>query len=179
MKKRKKIVVFCIFLIVIIIGLIICYCVKNMTTSKRDNTNENVYNVDENKIEKESNVNLDNIDKTELKIEKNIDKINNNKIEWGIKRGDNNNQPDVGSKNKKLMDEYGEIYLGNNNKPYVYLTFDLGYEAGYTEKILEVLKQNEVKATFFITGHYLNTQSDLVQKMINEGQIVRKSHCQS
>ena len=43
---------------------------------------------------------------------------------------------------------------------------------GYTEKILEILKQNEVKATFFITAHYLNTQEDLVRKMINEGHII-------
>ena len=53
-----------------------------------------------------------------------------------------------------------------------YLTFDEGYEAGYTPKILDVLKQNNVKATFFITAHYLNTQSDLVKQMIDEGHIV-------
>ena len=50
--------------------------------------------------------------------------------------------------------------------------FDEGYEAGYTPKILDVLKQNNVKATFFITAHYLNTQSDLVKQMIDEGHIV-------
>ena len=48
----------------------------------------------------------------------------------------------------------------------------MGYEGGYTEKILDVLKQNNVKATFFITGHYLNTASDLVKRMIDEGYIV-------
>ena len=48
----------------------------------------------------------------------------------------------------------------------------LGYEAGYMEKILEVLKQNNVKACFFITAHYLNTQPDLVKRMIDEGHIV-------
>ena len=40
------------------------------------------------------------------------------------------------------------------------------------KKILEVLKQNNVKATFFITGHYLNTSSDIVKRMIDEGHIV-------
>ncbi len=50
--------------------------------------------------------------------------------------------------------------------------FDAGYEGGYTEKILEVLKSNNVTATFFITGHYLNTSSDLVKKMIDSGNIV-------
>ena len=101
-----------------------------------------------------------------------IESLNNTKIEWGIKRGDNHNQPDLGSKNKQLMEQYNGICMGSDKKPYIYLTFDSGYEAGYTEKILEVLKQNNVKATFFITAHYFNTRSDLVKRMIDEGHIV-------
>jgi len=49
------------------------------------------------------------------------------------------------------------------------LTFDEGYEAGYTENILRILKENDVKATFFITAHYLNTAPELVERMIAEG----------
>lgn len=56
------------------------------------------------------------------------------------------------------MDIYDGICIGNENSKYVYLTFDEGYEAGYTSKILAVLKQNKVPAAFFITAHYLNTQ---------------------
>ena len=62
--------------------------------------------------------------------------------------------------------------MGNDEDKYVYLTFDEGYEAGYTSKLLDILKENEVKAAFFITGHYLNTQSDLVKRMIDEEHIV-------
>ena len=40
------------------------------------------------------------------------------------------------------------------------------------KKILEVLKQNNVKATFFITAHFFNTQEELVNQMIKEGHIV-------
>lgn len=98
--------------------------------------------------------------------------LSNKKIGWGIKRANNHVQPDVGSENKKIIDKYNGLCLGNSEKKYVYLTFDAGYEAGYTEKILEVLKQNDVKATFFITGHYLNTQPELVQKMIENGNTV-------
>ena len=58
--------------------------------------------------------------------------------------------------------------MGNKNDKYLYLTFDEGYEAGYTEQILKTLKENDVKATFFITAHYLNTQEDLVKQMIDE-----------
>ena len=100
------------------------------------------------------------------------DKLSNKKICWGIKRADNHEQPDVGKENIELMKKYNGIYMGNSEKKVVYLTFDAGYEAGYTEKILEVLKDNNVTATFFITGHYLNTQPDLIQKMIDNGNII-------
>ncbi len=99
--------------------------------------------------------------------------ISDKKMEWGLKRGSNHEQPDVGTQNKSILDKYEGISIGNNEKPYIYLTFDCGYEAGYTEKILEVLKQNDVKATFFITGHYFNSALDMVQKMIEDGHIIR------
>ena len=98
--------------------------------------------------------------------------LSNKKIGWGIKRADNHEQPDVGSENKRIIEQYDGICMGNAEIPYVYLTFDNGYEAGYTEKILNVLKENEVPAAFFLTGHYINTEPELVQRMIDEGHIV-------
>lgn len=105
-------------------------------------------------------------------VDVSIESLTNKKIGWGIKRNNNHTQPDVGSKNKEIMDKYNGLYMGNNKKKLVYLTFDLGYEAGYTSKILEVLKQNNVKATFFITAHYVNTEPELVKQMIDEGHII-------
>jgi peptidoglycan-N-acetylmuramic acid deacetylase len=78
----------------------------------------------------------------------------------------------VGSSNQKVLEENGGICLGNKEKKNIYLTFDEGYEAGYTSQILNILKENDVKATFFITAHYVNTQPDLVQQMIDDGHIV-------
>lgn len=98
--------------------------------------------------------------------------ISDKKIEWGIKRGENHNQPDLGKENKRIIDKYNGISMGNSEKKYIYLTFDCGYEAGYTEKILEVLRQHDVKATFFITGHYLNSSPELVKQMIDDGHII-------
>lgn len=98
--------------------------------------------------------------------------LSNKKIGWGIKRNNNNEQPDLGSNNKQLLDKYNGIAMGNSEDKYVYLTFDEGYEAGYTSKILDILKENNVTAAFFITAHYLNTQPELVQRMIDEGHIV-------
>ena len=102
----------------------------------------------------------------------NSEMLSNKKIGWGIKRNDNHEQPDLGKTNQTLLEENKGICLGSNENKNIYLTFDEGYEAGYTPKILDVLKQNNVKATFFITAHYLNTQSDLVKQMIDEGHIV-------
>lgn len=98
--------------------------------------------------------------------------LSNKSIGWGIKRAENHEQPDLGSTNKALIEKYGGIAMGNKDNKNVYLTFDMGYEAGYTAKILDTLKANKVPACFFITAHYLNTQPDLVKRMIDEGHIV-------
>ena len=98
--------------------------------------------------------------------------LSDKSIGWGIKRNGNHEQPDLGKENKELINKYDGMCLGDKDKKYIYLTFDNGYEAGFTSKILEVLKQNDVKATFFITAHYLNTHEELVKQMIDEGHIV-------
>ena len=113
-----------------------------------------------------------NIDILSNTIATNASSLSNKKISWGIKRAQNHEQPDVGSQNKKIVEAYNGICMGNKDSKKVYLTFDAGYEAGYTEKILAVLKENDVKACFFITGHYVNSHPELVKQMIDEGHIV-------
>ena len=103
----------------------------------------------------------------------NAENISNKKLGWGIKRNDNHEQPDVGSNNKKVLENNEGICLGNKEKKYLYLTFDEGYEAGYTPHLLKTLKENEVKATFFITAHFVNTNSDCsIKSIIFDGIIV-------
>lgn len=98
--------------------------------------------------------------------------LSTKKIGWGIKRSDNHEQPDLGAENKKIIDEFNGIAMGNKDKPYIYLTFDVGYEGGYTNKILDVLKENNVCALFFITGQFVKTSPDVIQRMIDEGHII-------
>ena len=124
----------------------------------------------------------ENIDKNNENITTkvtNTHEVSNKKIGWGIKRENNHEQPDLGAKNIKLLNENNGIALGNKESKKIYLTFDEGYEAGYTKQILEVLKNENVKATFFITAHYVNTQPELVEQMIKENHIVRKSYCKT
>ncbi len=73
-----------------------------------------------------------------------------------------------------LQAQYGQhdTYFIMPNEPKIYLTFDQGYENGYTEEILDILKAKDVKAVFFITGHYAKTAPDLINRMIDEGHII-------
>ncbi len=63
---------------------------------------------------------------------------------------------------------YDADFIGRNEKK-IYLTFDQGYENGYTTPILDVLKEKEVPAVFFLTGHYVKSAPELIQRMIDEG----------
>ena len=72
--------------------------------------------------------------------------------------------------NNKYKD-YGAYFMVENSN-YVYLTFDEGYENGYTPKILDTLKEKNVKAVFFITAQFFRENPDLIQRMIDEGHVV-------
>lgn len=71
-----------------------------------------------------------------------------------------------------ILKKYSGYYLGDTSKKEIYLTFDEGYENGYTSKILDVLKENNVKAAFFVTTDYINRNKDLIKRMVNEGHLV-------
>ena len=70
------------------------------------------------------------------------------------------------------MRQYDAAFLGNPDEKVLYLTFDAGYENGHTEAILDTLKQHDVNAAFFLVGNYVNRNSDLVRRMVEEGHIV-------
>lgn len=95
--------------------------------------------------------------------------LSDNIFRWGISRKPNNQPPDADPGAPALLSKYGAMYIGDTSKKEIYLTFDEGYENGYTSKILDVLRDNNVKAVFFITGPYLKEHQDLVRRMVEEG----------
>lgn len=90
---------------------------------------------------------------------------------WGYKKGQGGEIPEIGSYNP-LLQEYGAYFADQSGGKYIYLTFDNGYEEGYTPQILDVLKKENVPATFFVTGHYVETAPELVKRMVDEGHII-------
>src|SRR5690625_4667630 len=78
---------------------------------------------------------------------------------WGYKKNSNHEIPDIGQY-KELLEKYGAYYADESGEKNIYLTFDNGYEEGYTDDILDVLKKEEVPATFFVTGHYVESEPE-------------------
>lgn len=91
--------------------------------------------------------------------------------EWGLYFEESGTQP-RGNAAAADMAWYDAYYVGSDSEMVVYLTFDCGYENGNTEPIMEALKKHDAPATFFVTGHFLETEPDLVKKMVEEGYAV-------
>src|SRR5699024_8124562 len=90
---------------------------------------------------------------------------------WGYKKNTNGEAPEIGTY-EGVLKEYGAYYMDQSGEKNIYLTFDNGYEEGYTPAILDILKKEKVPALFFITGHYVESQPDLVKQMAEEGHII-------
>ncbi len=90
---------------------------------------------------------------------------------WGLSFQEEGKAPVINVDRERLQELDG-YYLGNEEEKKIYLTFDAGYENGNTEKILDALKENDVKAAFFLVGNYLETCPEIVKRMVEEGHIV-------
>ena len=80
--------------------------------------------------------------------------------------------PPVGNADRQQLRQFDAAYLGDPSQKVLYLTFDAGYENGSTEKILDILKEQQVSAAFFLVGNYIEKNADLVRRMEAEGHIV-------
>ncbi len=89
-------------------------------------------------------------------------------VNWGLSHHGNETTPTVSTLGARLLEEYDGLYVGDTSQKQVYLTFDLGYEAGYTAEVLDILKEYQIKGLFFLCGNYLR-QNELIVRMQNEG----------
>ena len=86
-------------------------------------------------------------------------------------------QPSVGG-DISFVEELDGYYIDHSHKTVddedkvVYLTFDAGYENGNVEKILDVMKEEQVTGAFFILGSLITKHPELVKRMAEEGHTV-------
>lgn len=96
-------------------------------------------------------------------------------INWGLSHNTKGLTPVAPKGGTELLKKYGGMFVceedekAGNKK--VYFTFDLGYEAGFTGEVLDILKQHSIKATFFLCGNYLQ-EEELIGRMIAEGHTI-------
>ena len=90
---------------------------------------------------------------------------------WGLSFPSEGEAP-VGNASQADLANYDAYYLGDTGQKVIYLTFDCGYENGYTEKILDALKKHHAPAAFFVVGHMIESAPDIVRRMAAEGHVV-------
>lgn len=91
--------------------------------------------------------------------------------DWGLSFQTEGEAP-VGNATAEDLAQYGAYYLGDTGEKVIYLTFDCGYENGYTEAILDALKKHGAPAAFFVVGNMVETAPEIVRRMAAEGHIV-------
>ncbi len=101
--------------------------------------------------------------------------LSTEKIEYGFGVARDEKPNELSLNNQKLFDNYSAFCLDLKSKDKVlYLTFDCGYENGYTSPILDTLKEKNVNATFFVTLDYLKSEEGgkMAERMIKDGHIL-------
>ncbi len=100
-----------------------------------------------------------------------VSDLSNQKMCWGQGYHCNEkNQPLSCVEYNQKYGKHAAVFLGDTND--IVLTFDEGYENGYTATILDTLRDKEVKAVFFVTYDYVKRNPELVARMIAEGHTV-------
>lgn len=90
---------------------------------------------------------------------------------WWLKRNENHQTPEVSDYID--LSKYDAYYVNPKcKKKKIFLTFDCGYENGFTPKILDVLKKQKIVAAFFLTKPFIREGRELVRRMKKEGHIV-------
>ena len=80
--------------------------------------------------------------------------------------------PEPPKESTGLLEESDSYFVGDTNKKELYLTFDEGYERGNTDEILDTLKELEIPAAFFVVKPFIDTEPELIKRMVDEGHLV-------
>ena len=93
-------------------------------------------------------------------------------LSWYFIRNKQHLAPAINNDIAEMLIQNQAIYLLPNDNKKIFLTFDCGYELGYTSTILDILQREQIKAAFFITGQYIKSKPELVKRMQAEGHLV-------
>ena len=146
---------------------VLCVCMLFGCSKGNTNSNENIT------TSKKSETTTKAVETTAptAKAVAGLDSLSTEKIVWGPGNIVEHKQPNDPLLLQKRFSNMDAQWLLNDEKK-ICLTFDEGYENGYTPQILDTLKEKGVKAIFFVTYDFASQNPDLVKRMIDEGHIV-------
>lgn len=98
--------------------------------------------------------------------------VNTKEYDWYYESRNNGEPPLSPKETRDIISKYPVYYLGSTEKKTIYLTFDEGYENGYTEKILDILKKHKAPAAFFVVEPYIKSNPEIIKRMEVEGHLV-------
>lgn len=142
-KVSGAILVFSLALFIIIGSALIT---SNVSNNKNSNISKNVNNVNKEIIEE--------------KIEKNYPLHTLENVYKGI----------LPQYNPDSIEQVKNIYKSNEKQ--IYLTFDDGPTKSITPQILDILKEEQVTATFFVLGSRVELNPDIVKRAFEEGHYI-------
>ena len=90
---------------------------------------------------------------------------------WGLSFQEEGQRP-VGNASVSDLLPYHAFYAQDTEEKVIYLTFDCGYENGNLPAILDALKKHQVSATFFAVGTFLESEPELVKRIVADGHTI-------
>lgn len=91
---------------------------------------------------------------------------------WYNIRNSTHSIPGIPGNASPWLSAYNGIFVGDTSRKVFYLTFDAGADTGYANLIMDVLYNQGIKATFFVTKPYITNNPDIVRRMVNDGHVV-------
>ena len=96
----------------------------------------------------------------------------NSPVHWGFKKGRHEKPAEAVLLLDEVLEKYDAYYKGDENQKIIYLTFDNGYENGYTKDVLDVLKGRKCRRPFLSRDIIWRARLKLVKRMVAEGHII-------
>lgn len=153
------------FLIPVLCLAILCGCSANQNTDEEISDNITSSNQTESTTENVSNT------APSAQAVAGLNDLSTQKVIWGPGNISDHKQPNDPVLLQNKYSSFNAKWLLDDEKT-VCLTFDEGYENGYTPQILDTLKEKDVKAIFFVTYDFAKDNPELIKRMIDEGHTV-------
>lgn len=91
---------------------------------------------------------------------------------WYNIRNNEHTLPGIPDNAGPWLSAYNGIFVGDTTGKVFYFTFDAGADTGYAGHIMDVLTNQGIKATFFVTKSYITNNPDVVRRMVIDGHTV-------